>query len=202
MTKSDVNRDQPLPDFSIFNRYPSGPFGGPPTSQGYQPDPYSSQPYAPPGTYNQGFQPMPGGQYDQYANSAGYQPPPSQPNQYYPHPAYNVGYQPNPYGQPSDPYNSNPYQQPPQQLGFGAGPGQYQPTPGYNAPGQPYGQPGQPYGQSGQPYGQPGQPYGWQGGNPNQYSQPSSGHNYPYGQGEAMERAQNSSMLSAEPVST
>ncbi|XP_060574888.1 calpain-A-like isoform X3 [Ruditapes philippinarum] len=186
MTKSDINHDNPLPDFSIFNQYPSGPYGGPPTSQGYQPDPYNpGQPYAPPGTYNQGYQPMPGGQYDQYASSAGYQPPPPQPNQYNPHPAYNVGYQPNPYGQPSDPYNTNPYQQPSQQLGFGAPPGQYQATPGYNP--------------AGQPYSQPNQPYGWQGGNPSQYNQPPSGHYYPYGQGEAMEHARHSSMLSAEP---
>lgn len=176
-----------MPDFSFFNQPLPASYGGSaPVAQGYQPSPYDqSQGYGPPDSYNPGYQPMP----SPYQSAPGYQPPPAQPGQYYPHPAYDVGYQPDPYGQPpgayqNPPYGSSPYQQSPQQLGFGAPQGQYPVAPGYN---------------QSQGYGQP---YGWPGGNPNQYNQPPSGQTYPYGQGEAMEHAQHTSMLSAEPVST
>lgn len=173
-----------MPDFSFFDQPPPAPYSGPSSSQGYQPSPYDqNQGYGQPSSYGQGYQPMP----TPYSSGAGYQ---QQPGAYFPHPAYDVGYQPNSYGQPSgqypsSPYGASPYQQPPQQYGFGDPQSQYPSAPGYNPSGQTYSQ-----------------PYGWPGGNPNQYTQPPSGHTYPYGQGEGMERAQHSSMLSAEPVST
>lgn len=187
ITKSDYKPNHPQGfDFSKLPAPPSNPnfpYPASGASGGCDQGPYG-QPSGP-GTYptsmpvpygNPGYQPMPGTD-----SSYGYQPntgyPSAPPYQNFPNPAYGVGYQPNPYGnpQPTAPgFSSNQYYQPQYQM----------PTPGsgYGAPPQ------------------QGQPMGFQGSSVPSGQYPQS-HQYPYGQGEALQQAQHSSMLSAEPVS-
>lgn len=185
ITKSDYKSPNPQGfDFSKL----SGP-SGPSSSHGYSPSPYSQPashssgsismpvPYGGPG-----YQPAPGGY--GFQPSAGYPGSSSQPYQNFPNPAYDAGYQPYPYGQPqpsapgfSDNQYYNPsYQQPPGHGGYGAPPhGQYSTAPSHS--------------------------YGFQGSMAPTGQYPSQHPQYPYGQGEAIERTHSGSMLSAEPVS-
>ena len=170
----DPNQPYPAPSASQgYNQGAYGPPGGPAPGPVSMPVPFGDSGYqAMPAAGGYGYQPMPG-----------YPAAPGQPSyQNFPNPAYDVGYQPNyTYGQPqpggyqTNQYYNPQYQQPVPQPGYGAPPGPYQPPQGN---------------------------YGFQGSMappPGQY--PSQQPQYPYGQGEALQSAQNTSMLSAEPVS-
>ena len=193
ITKSDYKRPNPSLPFEKFGQWgaPSKPYGA---SPGYQPIPYSPYPTG------QGYDLYSTGQPDPNYGTSSYQPVPtynpqtgyqSDRNQYYnyPNPAYSAGYQPTPYTQMPTPGTAC------QQKSYY--PGQY--------PSQPSFAPQTQYSYTlpqSQPYGLPqSQPYGWSAGAPSQYPNTAGQPSYPYGQGEAMQQSQSSSLSMAAPVS-